>query len=184
VSFLVRRLIAFLLDQVVLFAVLAMPQFLIAALSGSWFLDESSSNVLIWAWVGISVTVPSLIYFVVSDASKGGTTLGKRVLGLSVCANDRSRVSLGQSVLRNIVKLIPWEATHIMIIFPEPFGDDLGAGKIALMIVSNILLVVWLIAPILDRPRCRALHDRVARTRVTFAHSPHSEPAQVSEKGL
>jgi uncharacterized RDD family membrane protein YckC len=164
VTILIHRLFAFFLDWVVLFLVLAAPQLAVMYLTGSWFLDENSSNVLTWGWVGISVTLPSLIYFVVCDASAKGMTVGKHVFGLSVRATGGSRVKLRQSLGRNVVKLIPWEATHIMVSFPEPFGDDLSTGKNTLMILTDVLLVTWLLVPLYGCPGRRALHDRAAGT--------------------
>ncbi len=167
---LLRRLIAFSLDCLILFLLFAAPQFLILTITGRWFLDEDSSNVLTWAWVGVSVTLPSLAYFTLCDSSRRGMTIGKRMLGLSVRSTRGHCVTWGQALGRNIVKLIPWEATHIMIFFPEPFGDDdPSPGKITLMVVANVLVLLWLVAPLSDRPRFRALHDRVSATVVVAA---------------
>ena len=162
-----RRLVAFMLDWVVLFIALAAPQFAIMTITGWWFLDQDSSNVLTWAWVGISVTLPSLAYFTLCDRSPGGMTVGKRIMGVAVRPAGGERMTWGQALARNIVKLIPWEATHIMIFFPEPFGSEsLSAGKIALMTLSNVLFVAWLLAPLVDRPKFRGIHDRMAGTTV------------------
>lgn len=164
---LISRLTAFMVDWLVLFAVLAAPQFAIMTLTGSWFLDQDSSPVASWAWVGISVTLPSLAYFVLSDHTPRGQTFGKQVMKIGVRSDDAFRLTWSQALVRNIVKLIPWELTHIMIFFPEPFSeDDPSSGKLALMMLSSIAFVLWLVAPFFDRPSFRALHDRVAGTRV------------------
>lgn len=163
-----KRLFAFSVDWVVLFMVLAAPQFAVMLLTGRWFLDQDSSNIIQWAWVGLSVTLPSLAYFAVSDASRRGQTVGKRLTGIAVRSVDGSEMSWRQALLRNVVKLVPWEATHVMIFFPEPFdAEAMSVGKIGLMILSNVLLVVWLLVPLLDRRRFRAVHDRVGRTLVS-----------------
>lgn len=154
------------IDWLVLFAVFAAPQFAIMAISGTWFLDEDSSPVLQWAWVGMSVTLPSYLYFVLSDRSSDGQTLGKRTMNLAARSDVATRMSWVQALVRNAVKLLPWEATHIMIFFPEPFGDVPSGGKVALMVIANGLMITWLLAPLVDRPHFRALHDRVSDTRV------------------
>lgn len=162
-----RRLIAFFLDCLILFLLLAAPQFLIMTMTGRWFLDEESSNVVTWAWVGLSVTLPSLAYFTLCDGLRRGMTVGKRLMGIAVMRPDGASMGLKRALGRNIVKLIPWEATHIMIFFPEPFGDeDPSPGKVALMMIANVLLAAWLIVPLLDQPRFRSVHDRVAETEV------------------
>ncbi len=164
------RFIAFSFDCLILFLLFAAPQFLIMKITGRWFLEEDSSIVLTWAWVGVSVTLPSLAYFTLCDSSRRGMTIGKRMLGLAVRSTRGCRVTWGQALGRNIVKLIPWEATHIMIFFPEPFGDgDPSPGKTALTVVANVLVLLWLVAPLSDRPRFRAIHDRVSATVVVAA---------------
>lgn len=55
IRFLVRRIIAFLPNWIVLFLVFAAPQGITALAAGTWILDEDSSNVLTRAWVGRSV---------------------------------------------------------------------------------------------------------------------------------
>lgn len=163
----IRRLIAFGIDCTVLFAVLAAPQFAIMVLTGRWFLDQDSASVLTWAWVFVSIVVPSFAYFTVCDGLRDGVTIGKRLVRLSARPTDGLPMTWQRAAIRNVVKLIPWEATHIMIFFPEPFSDDpLSIGKMVLMWLANVLLVVWLAVPLLDRPLYRAIHDRLARTRV------------------
>jgi uncharacterized RDD family membrane protein YckC len=168
----VLRLVALMVDCTVLFTVLAAPQFAIMALTGRWFLDQNSAGVVTWAWVFVSVVIPSFVYFAICDRMRDGVTVGKRVTRLSVRPTDGTPMTWSRAIVRNAVKLIPWEATHIMIFFPEPFSDDpLSTGKIMLMSVANVLLVVWLVVPLLDRPDFRAVHDRVASTRVVVPGS-------------
>lgn len=163
---LLKRLVAFMIDWVVLFCVFALPQFILALMLGRWVLSYDSPPLAIWAWVALTVSVPSWIYFTLSDSSAAGATLGKRLFGLAVRDLKGGRIGQWRALARTAVKLAPWEMTHIMIFFPEPFGDEIGTAKIVLIMIANALLIVWLAVPLLDRPGHRAIHDLVARTRV------------------
>lgn len=162
----IRRLVAFALDWVVLFAVFVAPQFLLAVVLDNWVLDYDSPPLLSWAWVTLTVSVPSWMYFVLSDSSMSGATVGKRLMRLSVRDGFGERLSRGRALIRTAVKLLPWEASHVMVFFPEPFGDELTTAKIVMLVIVDALLLVWLAAPFLDRPRHRALHDRAAGSGV------------------
>lgn len=162
---LIRRLLAFMIDWVVLFAVFALPQAIIA-LFVEWPISYGTNTFVGWGWVLLTVSLPSWLYFTLSDSSSGGATVGKRVLGLSVREVDGERLPRRRALLRTAVKLLPWEMTHIMVFFPEPFGEELTPGKIVLLVIVDVLLLVWLVAPWLDRPRYRALHDRAAGSEV------------------
>ena len=165
-SLVIRRLVAFVLDWVVLFVVFVAPQFVLAVVLDTWVLDYDSPPLLSWAWVTLTVSVPGWIYFVLSDSSATGASLGKRLIGLAVRDESGERLSRGRALVRTAVKLLPWEATHIMVFFPEPFGEELTTTKIVMMVVVDVLLLVWLAAPFLDRSRHRALHDRAAGSAV------------------
>lgn len=166
----IRRLIAFALDWIVLFAVFVLPQALIGLLWDGWPLLHVDEGWLAWGWVVLTVSVPSWIYFTLSASSARGATAGKRALGLAVRdAESGGRLPRGRALLRTAVKLLPWELTHVMIFLPEPIGETLSPFKIAMIVVVNGLMLTWLAVPLI-RPDRRALHDLVAGSVVTRAH--------------
>lgn len=162
----IARLIAFIIDWVVLCALFVVPQAILALTIDNWPFTYGTSQLAGWLWVLGTVSLPSWLYFTLSDRSSRGATVGKRVMKLAVRANDGSMLPRGRALIRTAVKLLPWEMTHIMVFFPEPFGEELTTAKIVLLVIVDALLLIWLVAPFLDRKRHRALHDRVAATHV------------------
>src|SRR5699024_611410 len=66
---LLRRLIAFMIDWLVLFAVLVAPQAVIALLWPGWPLADIDNGWFAWGWVVLTVSLPSWVYFTLSDNS-------------------------------------------------------------------------------------------------------------------
>ncbi len=69
------------------------------------------------------------------------------MLGLSTRSSEGGALPRIRAFRRTAVKLLPWELTHVMIFVPEPFGETLTPFKIAMIIVVNALLLVWLVTP-------------------------------------
>jgi uncharacterized RDD family membrane protein YckC len=58
------------------------------------------------------LVAPVLLYFALSESSRWRATIGKRAVGFRVVTMDGGRVSFPRSLLRNALKLIPWELAH------------------------------------------------------------------------
>jgi uncharacterized RDD family membrane protein YckC len=59
------------------------------------------------AFAAMSLTfLVALAYFAFFESSRSGRTLGKRLLGIKVTTLDGGRVSFGQAVTRNLLRLI------------------------------------------------------------------------------
>lgn len=103
-----KRLIALAIDCALLFVVFAAHQFVLAAMLDSWVIEYDDPALAQWAWVALTVTIPSWLYFTLRDADATGQTIGKRIMQLGVRSVNSGPVGLKQSVVRNVVKLIPW----------------------------------------------------------------------------
>ncbi len=158
----IRRLVAFALDWIVLFAALVLPQALIGLLWDGWPLLHVDNGRLAWSWVVLTVSLPSWVYFTLGDSSARGATVGKRALRLAVRdAATGGALPRSRGLARTAVKLLPWELTHVMIFLPSPIGDTLTPFKTAMIVVANGLMLAWLLVP-LARPDRRAVHDLAA----------------------
>ena len=153
------------LDWIVLFVVLVAPQGVIALIWDSWPLNDLDNGWLAWGWVVLTVSIPSWVYFTLSDSSGRGATVGKRVMKLAVRDERGGELSRSRALLRTAVKLLPWELTHVMIFLPEPFGEVLTPFKTGMIVVVNGLLLIWLLAPFMSSSR-RAIHDIAAKSEV------------------
>jgi RDD family protein len=58
------------------------------------------------------LVLPVLLYFALLESSRWQATIGKRVMGLRVTTLDDGRVGFLRALLRNALKLIPWELAH------------------------------------------------------------------------
>jgi uncharacterized RDD family membrane protein YckC len=93
------------------------------------------------AIVFIYLLARGLLYSPLFEASAWQATFGKRILGLCVTGDDRNRIGLGRSFLRNLVKL---------------FAGSFGGSLISAVLVASSK----------DR---KAIHDIFAHTLVLKA---------------
>jgi uncharacterized RDD family membrane protein YckC len=59
-----------------------------------------------------TMTIPITLYFALCESSVMRASLGKRALGLIVSGDDGERLTFRAALLRNAVKLLPWECGH------------------------------------------------------------------------
>ena len=106
---------------------------------------------------------PVWLYLSLTEASEAAGTLGKRVQHLAVQAADGGRAPWRRIALRNVVKLLPWQLAHLGVsrfMLDQQFGV-----AIACYVASWLLLIATIVMAARD-PQRRALHDRLAGTRV------------------
>jgi uncharacterized RDD family membrane protein YckC len=169
-SIIVRRLAAYLVDILLLFAAVLVTQFGLEALTGGLPMRLFTTGPLMEGWVWLSVSLPTYLYFALSESSAYQATPGKRLLGLCVTDTDGKRIGFGRALLRTIVKLIPWELTHLSLFLPTPIMDGQG-GFLPGLITANVLIVVYLAAITITAGK-QGVHDLVARTMVLPAALP------------
>lgn len=164
-SILVRRLAAYLVDILLLFAAILVTQFGLEALTDGLLMRWLTSGPRLEAWVWLSVSLPTYLYFALSESSARRATLGKRWLGLQVTDRAGKRIGFGRAFLRTIVKLIPWEVTHLSLLLPTPIFLDGQGGFLPGLITANVLIVVYLAVVVITAGQ-RGIHDLVAGTMV------------------
>ena len=97
------RAMAFVLDQIALFPVLALAVEFLNLSPESWELG----NPLLWAAWGVAAGGAFLYHFLMEGLL--GWTLGKKVVGIRVAALDGAPAGLRRSLLRNLLR--PFDAT-------------------------------------------------------------------------
>ena len=108
-----RRIMAFCVDWLIILAWAGLLFALVMIVSSG----EPSRPLNPWVGQAIgflSMTLPVVLYFAVSESSRHQATLGKRVLGLKVRFHRTTQVSFGVALVRNAVKFIPWEVGHLV----------------------------------------------------------------------
>src|SRR5438874_5115287 len=83
------------------------------------------------------LVLPVVLYFALFECSSWQATWGKRKMGLLVTNTHGKRLSLARSLLRSLLKFLPWELTHACIwripgwpLAPKVFPPIIVAGLV------------------------------------------------------
>lgn len=117
--------------------------------------------------VTVLTVVPFLVYLVRTEAGPARATWGKRRSGLVVEATDGPPAGTASIVLRNVIKVLPWQLGHMAAM---RFSSGASGADIALAVVFDVasltLLALVMGPPLLGR---RGLHELIAGTAVRAA---------------
>lgn len=158
---LTRRATAYLLDILLLFGVLApLGQGILWLLKATPRTGPAIADTIFW-----NFSLPAWLYFILSDGSGSGATLGKRLRALQVRTETGERLSVGRAVVRTAAKLVPWELVHVFAFALSTDLTRLQPAQMAGLVSANILTLAYLAVAIATGGR-RSVHDYLARTRV------------------
>lgn len=160
-SILLRRAAAYALDIVLLFAVLAPLGYLVEQAVGV----TPTTARGVYAAILLNFSIPCWAYFTLADRSRGGATVGKRVLSLRTETLGGERVGAARALGRTAVKMLPWEVAHASMFLFAPALGEFGAGNWIGLGASYVLILAYLgVAWRTDG--ARSVHDLSAATRV------------------
>jgi uncharacterized RDD family membrane protein YckC len=160
-----KRLLAYLLDCTIGYLVLLLlVQAVILApvresvgLTDDWFRDPVNT----YLYVFITISLPMILYFTLFDSSRWQASPGKRLFGLqTVNAQRQTSVAFGKAFLRNLLKLLPWEISHIGVLFPTPIFYETDPQLRILSLLAILLAVLYLLSAVLH-PQKRTVYDVV-----------------------
>ncbi len=168
---LLRRAAAYLLDVTLLAIAVQVSQWGLRLLAGE-ALPPLTTGPQIEFFVLLTVSLPIWLYFSVSESTIG-QTLGKRWLSLRVTRETGGRPHFGQALLRTVIKLLPWELTHLTLLLPTPIWSDPQPGFRWGFVAVYALLGLYA-ACIALTPRRQGLHDLLAGTFVLRTRIPQT----------
>ena len=113
----------------------------------------------------LATVLPVWAWLTLTEAGPAQGSWGKRRAGLRVASADGHDVSWGRAAIRNAVKLAPWQLAHVTV--ARIILDADAPVTIAVTYALSLLVPVVSIAMAWRDPLHRALHDRIAGTRVT-----------------
>jgi len=116
-----------------------------------------------------TLTLPALLYFVFMEFSKKRASLGKLAMNIEVRSVKDKYPSPKALLLRNCIKLLPWEIAHLTYqLYPDFFltGEVSSAGLYIGFSGSYGLLFLYIFL-IFFRKDGRTIHDLFSHTRVT-----------------
>lgn len=114
--------------------------------------------------ITVLTVLPYLAYLTVTEAGPQRSTWGKRRMGL-VVADPGGSVTLGQVLVRNLVKVLPWQLGHLSAM--DFATADAASGPTPVLFVASMALLAAVVVPVLVGRT--GLHDLVAGTRVRAA---------------
>jgi uncharacterized RDD family membrane protein YckC len=166
-SLLLRRTVAFGLDCAILFVLLAPITFAVHR----WLNPGAAAGPELYRALLLGFSLPAWSYFVLSDCSRRGATLGKHLMHIRVRTLKGSRPSLLRAITRSAAKLAPWELAHLSAFALSSDAARLAPVQIVGLTFANFLWLSYFVAAILSRG-CRSLHDYLASTVVRYARWP------------
>jgi len=158
-----RRIVAYLVDYALLFAVLI--QYLVSVVTRGFPYNLLKTGLQIELWILLTVSLPVWLYFIFSEHSAHQATFGKRLLSVRVTRVTGARISFAQAILRTAIKLLPWELTHLSLMLPVPMWWDPTPNMRVGIVIAYVLLGVYVLVMLLNRRR-QSLHDMIAQTVV------------------
>jgi uncharacterized RDD family membrane protein YckC len=115
----------------------------------------------------LTISLPTWLYFAWSEQSTWQATIGKRFFRLIVTDIGGSRIGFGRAMLRTIIKLLPWEVSHLTVNLPTSIMFDPEPKFRFGFWVVFALLVLYTALILLTRRR-QSLHDLIAKTIVLY----------------
>lgn len=144
-------------------------QWLLWQISGGGLQSQLRNGWQIETWILFTVSLPCWLYFALSESSSFKATPAKRWLGLQVVNLYHERISFTQALWRTILKILPWELTHITMLLPTPIWNETEPNfRIGFGVVY--LLLILYIVPIFYTDRFRSLPDLWSGVEVYYRY--------------
>ncbi len=170
-----RRLGAYAVDVLLLYAISGGLQYALYRLFGGFPFDRLTTGPQVEAWVLLTISLPTWLYFTFSESSGRQASLGKRLFSLRVTDAREARISPARAFLRTLLKLLPWELTHLSLLLPTPILTDPNPQPRLGLILVYPLLGLYMLSMIFT-PRKRSIHDLLAGTLVLQDAKKEKQP--------
>lgn len=121
----------------------------------------------------LTLTLPVVVYFAISDSSRRQGTIGKQATRLSVTDRAGRRIGIFRSLARSTFKFLPWELAHTFVHRLPKDGDV--PWPLGLVLATSLGLAALYLAGLFMGAR-RPLYDLVAGTRVVQALATAAAP--------
>ncbi len=169
-KYFIERTLAYFIDCIIAFTVimLIIQWGILSRLRDSFGITETwfHSSINMQLYVLTTISIPVWIYFGCFDSNKSNGTFGKRIFKLNVKDNQNQKIGFSKSLLRTILKLLPWEIAHIGVIFPKPMYYE-NEPMIRILSYVGIFLFAIYVISIWTDSRKRTIYDKVLGTIVS-----------------
>ena len=139
-----RRLFAWVLDIIIQVFYLIVAIRMLNYVSRVFFARASDGSMKVWA-VSLLFFLPFLLYHVVMEITMDGQSIGKKILGMKVISENGGKPSIGQFIIRWLMRTSDYTLIVIVILIPyaQLFGPQVYwgvAGAMALLVADLILV--------------------------------------------
>lgn len=171
----VNRLLAYGIDFVLLACVFVGLQWLLVLLTSGFPFVYLQEGYQIELWVLLTISLPVWTYFIWCEW-KNQQTIGKRMMKIIVTARERTKPTLQQVIGRTMIKLVPWEMTHLIILVPEPwYGMTETPPNMPFIMIPNAMILLYIVFLFAGKGK-KGLHDWAAKTSVSQLPAPGRAP--------
>jgi len=118
-----------------------------------------------------SLTLPVFFYFFLSERSKSGATIGKRVVKIRVF--NMGSNSNNSFLLRNILKFLPWEIAHTGVHWALFYSETKMSVPIWVwitLVLPQAVALSYLLSVIISKGY-GSIYDKIANTRIKIVSS-------------
>ena len=165
----IKRIKAFLIDYLFI-AIYILLLFVVTLLISKIFsTDLNNVNLIVAELTGfITLTLPVILYFVLTENSKYAGSLGKRKFKLQVVSITSNKASISRLIVRNCIKFLPWELAHFFIFrlfYFIKIKSETPQWVLIGLIVSQVLALIFLLYIIFNKHN-RSIYEIFSGTKV------------------
>lgn len=153
-----RRSVAFFIDVLILFPI----GFVISIILGFWW-GYPSPGFEMSIRIVISFSILVWLYFIVSDISKNGATIGKRIMKIRIETIDGRKLTVKTALIRTAIKLLPWELTHLTFFGLSQGWEIFSSTQMILTIILYPMMFIYLYLMFRSKGQ-QGIQDMVVKT--------------------
>lgn len=168
-SIIIKRLKAFIIDYFIILIYIGLLLGATLSISAIFHLKLENVNPVIGELIAFAtLTLPVILYFVISENSEYAGTIGKRKMGVQIVNKTLVKASIGQLLIRNCIKFLPWELAHFFIyrlFYFNSITETTPEWVLTGLIVSQGLVIIYLFCIIFIKNN-RSIYELLSQTRV------------------
>ena len=168
-SIVIKRIKAFLIDYLIILIYLGLLVATSLLISRIFHLGSENVSPAIGELIAfVTLTLPIILYFTLSENGKYAGTIGKRKFGLHVVSKSFTKASFWQLLIRNCIKFLPWELAHFFVFRLFYFASTstiTPTWVLTGLISSQLLAIIYLLFLIFSKNK-RSVYELFSQTRV------------------
>ena len=168
-SNIINRFKAFAFDYLIIILYSALLFGISLSISKIFHLDINNVDPLTGELTGfITLTLPVILYFTLSENSSHAATIGKRKFQLYVAEKNKRKAGFIKLLVRNCIKFLPWELAHFFIyrlIYFTSAEEQVPGYILTGLIISQALALIYLLFLLFTKNN-RSIYELISGTMV------------------